>query len=98
MTTTMRGVDGTLELEADATVRVIPGRVGVTLRALCGTVLVTQGGHLEDHVLERGMEHQFRGPGLVVAWALRPSRLGVEFAPHGRSASAGAPLAEARAS
>ena len=94
-TTTRHGVDGTLELQADATARVQPGRHGVTLRALCGTILVTQSGDLEDHVLERGMEHRFRGPGLVVAWALQPSRLGVAYAPAGRAASASAPLAPA---
>ena len=95
MATTMRGDDGTLELEADATVRVRPGRRGVSLTALCGTILVTQAGDVEDHVLERGMEHRFRGPGLVVAWALQPSRLGVAYAPAGRAASASAPLAPA---
>jgi hypothetical protein len=94
MTTTRRGVDEVLDLAADATVRVTPGRGGVTLKAVCGTILVTQSGDLEDHVLERGMERRFRGPGRVVAWAFRPSRLAVVH-PAAPRASAAAPLAPA---
>jgi hypothetical protein len=88
------GVRGVLDLEKDATVRVVPGRDGVTVRAVCGTVLVTQSGDLEDHVLERGMERRFRGRGKVVAWALRPSRLAVVHAGAGQNA-APAPLTPA---
>ncbi|HET9597780.1 MAG TPA: DUF2917 domain-containing protein [Anaeromyxobacteraceae bacterium] len=97
MMTTNDVVRGVLEMEKDATVKVVPGRDGVTVRAVCGTVLVTQAGDLEDHVLERGMEHRFRGGGAVVAWALRPSRLAVVHARAGHDASAAAPLAPASA-
>ena len=47
------------------------------LRALEGCLLITQAGRPEDHVLEAGDELQLSGGGLVVVWALAPSRLKV---------------------
>jgi hypothetical protein len=52
-------------------------REGITVEVVEGTVLVTQTGDLEDHVLEAGDRAQFDGRGRVVALALTPSRLRV---------------------
>ena len=61
------------ELARDSTVRLPPGRGGVLARVLRGTVLVTQAGDPEDHVLGPGDEARLPPGGLVVAWALTPS-------------------------
>ena len=42
---------------------------GTIVRVERGTVLVTQEGDLDDHVLERGDEFVLSTPGLAVAWA-----------------------------
>ncbi|WP_242333758.1 MULTISPECIES: DUF2917 domain-containing protein [Anaeromyxobacter] len=68
---------GSRELPAEATTRVRPGRRGVVLRAEAGLVHVTQSGDLEDHVLAAGEELRLPAGGLVVAFALAPSRLAV---------------------
>jgi hypothetical protein len=72
--------DGTFALAADATLRVRPGRHGVTLRAERGTVHVTQAGDREDHVLLPGQAVWLPRGGLVVACAFEPARLVVEAA------------------
>jgi hypothetical protein len=86
---------GSWDLALDATLRVRPGRHGVTLRAQCGLVLVTQEGDREDHVLAPGEELRLPPGGLVAAWALAASRLvvGDAPAPHARRVEPGAALA-----
>lgn len=71
------GEAGTFELARDATLGVAPGRHGVTLRALAGTVHVTQAGDPEDHVLQPGEALWLPRGGRVVAWALTPARVDV---------------------
>lgn len=66
---------GTFELGRDTTLRVRPGRRGVTVRAERGTLLVTQEGDREDHVLEPGEVSWFPRGGLVVALALSDARV-----------------------
>jgi DUF2917 family protein len=68
--------DGVRELARDATLRLVPGR-GLVLRVSAGSVLVTQEGDREDHVLAPGRELRLGGRGLAVAWALTPARLEV---------------------
>src|SRR5689334_9304244 len=69
--------EGARELARDATLRLVPGRQGLVLRAGAGSLLVTQEGDPEDHVLAPGHELHLAGRGLVVAWALTPARLDV---------------------
>jgi two-component system, NtrC family, sensor histidine kinase HydH len=56
-------------LRENATMR-LPRGVATIVRVERGTVLVTQEGDLDDHVLEAGDEHVLRRRGLAVAWAL----------------------------
>lgn len=69
---------GTFELARDATLRVRPGRHGLTLRARRGTVLVTQAGDPDDHVLAPGDALWLPHGGAVVIWALTPARVTAE--------------------
>ena len=64
-------------LGRDETLRLNPGRHGIVARAQCGTVVVTQAGDPEDHVLLPGEEIRIPRGGVVVAWALTPSVLAV---------------------
>jgi hypothetical protein len=64
-----------LELPRDATLRL--GRGGIVVRAQRGTVLVTQAGDRDDHVLEAGDELLVPRGGLAVAWALTAAELRV---------------------
>jgi len=57
------------ELAENQTMRLPRGRVATLVRVERGTVLVTQQGDHEDHVLERGDEIVVRRRGLAVAWA-----------------------------
>lgn len=57
-------------LTKDATARLPRGRLPILVRVARGTVLVTQEGEPEDHVLEAGDEAVFPPGGHVVAWAL----------------------------
>lgn len=57
-------------LAGNATMRLPPGRNATIVRVERGTVLVTQEGDLEDHVLEAGDEIVLPRGGLAVAWAL----------------------------
>ena len=85
-----RGAEqGVHELARDATLRLRAGGAGLVLRATSGCVLVTREGDRDDHVLEPGEELRLEGRGLVVAWALAPSRLAVAGAPAGAGARAG---------
>ena len=63
------------QLGLDATLRLVPGRRGLVLGVREGCALVTQQGDAVDHVLVAGEELRIRGRGVVVAWALAPSRV-----------------------
>ncbi|HEX7625088.1 MAG TPA: DUF2917 domain-containing protein [Anaeromyxobacteraceae bacterium] len=65
------------QLGLDATLRLVPGRHGMVLGVREGCALVTQEGDAVDHVLVAGEELRIRGRGVVVAWALAPSRIAV---------------------
>ena len=69
------------ENEATRVSRSVP----VVLRVERGTVLVTQRGDYEDHVLEPGDEIYLPRGGLAVAWAFTEARISV------REAAASAP-------
>jgi DUF2917 family protein len=60
----------------NATLR-LPTEIGIVVRVERGTVLVTQEGDLEDHVLEPGDELVLSRPGLAVAWAFTDAALSV---------------------
>ena len=68
---------GERKLALDATLRLAPGRRGMAFRVREGCVFVTQQGDVDDHVLGAGEELRFSGRGVVVAWALAPSRVAV---------------------
>jgi hypothetical protein len=74
-TRTLNPLNQAFELPRDATLRL--GRGGIVVRADRGTVLVTQAGDLDDHVLEPGDELHVPRGGLVVAWALSAAALRV---------------------
>ena len=76
-----RVADGARELARDETLRLPVRRGGVVLRVASGCLLVTQEGHLEDHVLVAGDELRLAGRGLAVAWALAPSTVLIADAP-----------------
>ena len=52
------------------------------MRVERGTVLVTQEGDLDDHVLERGDELVLSRSGLAVAWAFTEAALSIHPAVH----------------
>jgi uncharacterized cupin superfamily protein len=60
---------GAWDLAENATMRLPGGRFATVVRIERGTVLVTQEGDLEDHVLEAGDELVLPPGGLAVAWA-----------------------------
>jgi hypothetical protein len=60
----------TRELPENATLRLPSGRNGVIVRVVRGSVLVTQEGDPDDHVLGAGEELRLARTGLAVAWAL----------------------------
>jgi hypothetical protein len=84
-----RSGSGTVALAQDETLRLPRGRSGIRARVERGTVLVTQAGDLEDHVLEPGDEVWLPAGGLAVAWALTPAVLSV-----GDGVAAGTGIAE----
>jgi hypothetical protein len=71
---------GTLDLARDATLRLPRCRGGVRVRVEQGTVLVTQAGDPEDHVLVAGATVDLPEGGLAVAWALSAARVEVSGA------------------
>lgn len=79
--TAIRGTGEELELAAGATMRLPLGRRAAIVRVARGTVLVTQEGDLDDHVLEAGDELALSGRGLAVAWAFTDAALSVGDAP-----------------
>lgn len=75
-TETSRG--GARRLAKDATLRLDPGPGGLVLRGIAGTVLATQSGDPEDHVVEAGGVVRLGGRGRVVVWALEAAAVTVE--------------------
>ena len=65
-------------LALDETYRVEPPRGGVEVRVLAGTVLLTQSGDRDDHVLQAGATLRLPGRGRVVMQALGAARVAVE--------------------
>ena len=68
--TTPSGASGAWDLDANEAVSLPRGRAGTTVRVHRGSVVVTQEGDGEDHVLEPGDEIVLRRRGRAVAWAL----------------------------
>jgi hypothetical protein len=69
----------TFDLEVDQTLR-LPRGLAVIIRVERGTVLVTQEGDPEDHVLEGRGELVVPAGGLAVAWAFTHARVAVQDA------------------
>ncbi len=69
----------TWELLENATLR-LPAGFGTVVRVGRGTVLVTQEGDLDDHVLEQGDELALPRPGLAVAWAFTDATVSIHLA------------------
>lgn len=73
-------------LAANETMR-LPGGPGTIVHVDRGTVLVTQEGDLEDHVLEGGDELVLDRAGLAVAWAFTPAAVSLHEAVRRRLAA-----------
>jgi hypothetical protein len=69
-----------LELAESATVRLPRGRAAHVVHVERGTVLVTQEGDLDDHILERGDEIILPVGGLAVAWAFTKAAISLRKA------------------
>jgi len=63
------------QLGRDETLRLPLGRRGLVAHVERGTLVVTQTGDPEDHVLVAGDEVKLAPHGLAVAWALTPAVL-----------------------
>ncbi|WP_041448437.1 DUF2917 domain-containing protein [Anaeromyxobacter sp. Fw109-5] len=70
------------------------GDPALVVRVARGTVLVTQAGDLEDHLLEEGEAFVLAGRGLAVAWAFTDATISV----HGLERSSNVPASTPRAS
>lgn len=81
MTTSRVRFGETRVLQKNATLR-LPAGDGVVVRVELGTVLVTQEGDLDDHVLVPGDERVLSRPGLAVAWAFTDAALSIHLAIH----------------
>jgi hypothetical protein len=81
MTTARTTFCATWDLPENATLRLAAG-TGTVVRVERGTVLVTQEGDLDDHVLERGDEFVLSRFGLAVAWAFTNAALSICPAVH----------------
>jgi hypothetical protein len=68
------------ELARDGTLALFRSRSGVRVRVRSGTLVLTQAGDPEDHVLGVGDEVTLPPGGLVVAWALTPAAFAVRDA------------------
>ncbi|WP_242344655.1 DUF2917 domain-containing protein [Anaeromyxobacter terrae] len=68
------------KLDEDAAMRLWRGGAATVVRVERGTVLVTQEGDLDDHVLEPGDELVLDGEGLAVAWAFTEAVISVREA------------------
>ena len=71
---------GRWELAENATMRLPRGRSATVVRVERGTVLITQEGDLDDHVLEAGDEIFLPVGGLAVAWAFTEAAISVREA------------------
>jgi signal transduction histidine kinase len=89
-----RGAAETWELCENDAVPLPNGGEGTVVRVHHGTVLVTQEGDLDDHVLETGDELLLRRRGRAVAWALTGASLSVR-ASGGRSLRLASPAGTA---
>lgn len=86
MATTNTRMGETFDLRRDETVR-LPHGIAVIVRVERGTVLVTQEGDLEDHVLEDGGELVVPAGGVAVAWAFTQARMSIREAELGLRAA-----------
>jgi urease accessory protein UreE len=86
MTTTMTRMNETFGLRKDETLR-LPHGVAVIVRVERGTVLVTQEGDHEDHVLEQGDDLVVPAGGVAVAWAFTEALVSVRAADRRRLAA-----------
>jgi hypothetical protein len=84
----------TWKLAGNATLRLPRTGKAMVVRVGRGTVLVTQEGDLEDHVLERGDELVLPCGGLAVVWAFTDAAISVGNAAPAQQSSvaAGEPL------
>jgi hypothetical protein len=64
-------------LDENAAMRLPRGKPALVVRVERGTVLVTQAGDLEDHLLEEGEAFVLAGRGLAVAWAFTEATISV---------------------
>ena len=67
-------LDEVLDLETNTALSLPSSRTGLDVEVLAGSVLVTQSGDPDDHVLVDGQRGRF-GPRGVAAMAFAPSRL-----------------------
>jgi DUF2917 family protein len=81
MTTSRTTTSEMWELPENAALR-LPAGTGIVVRVERGTVLVTQEGDFDDHVLEQGDELVLSRPGLAVAWAFTDAALSIHAAVH----------------
>ncbi len=72
---------GRLSIAENATLRLPAGRFPTLISVERGTLLVTQEGDLEDHVLESGDEIVLPVGGLAIAWAFSEAAISVRHVP-----------------
>lgn len=75
-----RAPGGAWELDENAAVALPHGPAASVVRVHRGTVLVTQAGDLEDHLLEGGQELVLRPRGRAVAWAFTAASVSLSAA------------------
>jgi hypothetical protein len=71
----MQNTRGTWDIAENATMRLPRRETSSVVRVERGTVLVTQEGDLEDHLLAAGDEVVIDSVGLAVAWAFTDASL-----------------------
>lgn len=80
-------------LDENSAMRLPRGKPALVVRVERGTVLLTQAGELEDHLLEEGEAFVLAGRGLTVAWAFTEATISV----HVLERSSNLPVSTARA-